>query len=276
MTDFPLLGYGVGLRPTHYSYVLEQRPKVDFFEAITENYLDTQGRPLEMLKLVANSYPIFLHGVSMSICSDEKLDATYLKKLKNLIDIVQPAIVSDHLCWTGLGGKNTHDLLPIPYTKEAVDCAVRRITQVQEYLGRSILVENVSSYVSFSDSTMTEWQFVNEVSTRSGCGILLDVNNVYVNAFNSGMNAYEFIREIKKERVAQIHLAGHTNHGTYLFDTHDSHVIDPVWDLYEHAVRVCGNTNTMIEWDDQIPTFPVLMQELEKAKLRATKVERAA
>lgn len=276
MTDFPLLGYGVGLRPTHYSHILEHSPRLDFFEAITENYIDTQGRPLHMLQAVRKNYPIFLHGVSLSIGSDEPLNVDYLKKLKTLIEVIEPTIVSDHLCWTGLAGKNSHDLLPLPFTNEAVDCSVRRINEVQEYIGRKILVENVSSYVTFEQSTMTEGEFMNEVAGKAGCGLLLDVNNIYVNAFNSGLDAYKYISEIKKDRVGQIHLAGHSNHGTYLFDTHDSHVIDPVWDLYEHAVKVCGPKNTMIEWDDHIPEFSVLEQELEKAKLRAGRVSRAA
>ncbi len=260
------MGCGGGLRPPHYPYILSERPAVDFFEVISENYMDTSGNPLHKLDQIRENYPIICHGVSLSIGSVDPINVEYLRSLKKLIERIEPAIVSDHLCWTGSGGWNTHDLLPLPFTKESVDHIVPRVEEVQNYLGRKILLENASTYVSVKNPEMKEWEFLTEIVKRSGCGILLDINNIYVNAHNHSFSAREYIDSISIEDVGQFHLAGHMARGDYLFDTHDGPVIDPVWDLYRHALGRFGRMTTLIEWDGKIPEFPVLQDEIDQAR----------
>ena len=239
---------------------------MDWFEAISENFMDSGGRPLQVLEEVRRRYPVALHGVSLSIGSTDPLNAAYLTGLKTLVDRIQPAIVSDHLCWTGVEGENLHDLLPLPFTEEAVRHVVGRVQQVQERLGCRILLENVSTYVTYAHSTMPEWEFLTEVARRSGCGILLDLNNVYVNAFNHQFDPSEYVRCVPGELVGQFHLAGHTDMGAYLFDTHSRPVLDRVWDLYRDALARWGPVTTLIEWDDDIPPFEYLAEEAGQAR----------
>ncbi len=276
---FPDLGQGLGLRPQHYPFILEHQPSVDWFEIISENYMglageklcaDTipalGGRPVETLELIRRDYPIACHGVSLSIGSTDDLDYSYLKRLKSLIERFEPAIISDHLCWTGVNGENVHDLLPLPYTTEALEHLVSRIREVQDFLGRRILIENVSSYMSFEHSTMTEWDFLNEVAQRADCGLLLDVNNIYVSAKNHGFCASEFLSKIDRNRVGQMHLAGHSDMGNYFIDTHDQPVCEGVWCLYREAVERLGEVSTMIERDGNIPPFEELFAESQFAR----------
>ena len=260
------LGCGVGLRTTHYSYILEKWPKVDWFEAISENYMDSGGRPLQILEKVRSRYPVALHGVSLSLGSTDPLNQTYLKRLKALAERIEPVIVSDHLCWSGVAGENLHDLLPLPFTREAVAHVVSRIQQVQEFLGRKILIENVSTYVTYTHSTMPEWEFLSEIAARSGCGILLDLNNIFVNSVNHRFDPLVYLANIPPHKVGQFHLAGHTDMGTFLFDTHSKPVIDPVWELYREALKRWGQISTLIEWDEDIPEFPKLEEECARAK----------
>ncbi len=265
-TDFPMLGYGVGLRRQHYSHVLETRPKVDWFEAISENFMVAGGRALEVLEGVRANYPIAMHGVSMSIGSTDPLNRSYLQQLSDLARRFEPAWISDHLCWTGVGGRNLHDLLPLPYTEEAIGHVVARIRNVQDELERPILIENVSSYMAFADSTMTEWEFISAIANEADCGILLDINNIFVSAFNHRFDANEYIDAVPAERVVQYHLAGHSDHGTYLLDTHDHPVRDEVWTLYERAARRFGAVSALVEWDDNIPEFAELAQTADRAR----------
>ncbi len=260
------LGCGAGLRPQHYPDILDQWPAVDWLEAISENYMDTGGRPLKVLKKIREHYPLALHGTSLSIGSADPLDATYLERLKKLADRVDPVIVSDHLCWSSVGGKVLHDLLPLPFTEESLSHVASRIGKVQDYLDRRILIENVSTYVTYRHSVMPEWEFLREAARRSGCGILLDLNNIYVNAKNHGFDPMEYIKNIPAELVGQFHLAGHTDMGSFLFDTHSSAVIDPVWNLYREALKIFGPVSTLIEWDEDIPPFRRLLEEVGKAK----------
>lgn len=260
------LGFGLGLRAQHYEDILAHRPEVDWFEALTENYLVPGGKPLSYLDRIRAEFPLVLHGVSLSIGSTDPLDRDYLAQLKALAARVEPAWISDHLCWTGVAGKNLHDLLPLPYTKEAVDHIAARVRDVQDFLGRQILLENVSSYVTFRQSDMNEWEFLSEVAQRADCLILLDVNNIYVSAFNHGFDALAYLDGIAPERVRQIHLAGHNNFGTHIIDTHDAPIVDPVWDLYAHAMSRFGSVATMIERDDQIPPLAELVGELDQAR----------
>ena len=266
MTTNSALGFGLGLRTDHYESILDVRPRVDWFEALSENYLIPGGKPLYFLDRIRAEYPMALHGVSLSIGSTDPLDRDYLKALKQLAQRIEPAWVSDHLCWTGVAGRNLHDLFPIPYTEQALDHVAARVRQVQDFLGRQILLENVSSYVTFRDSAMSEWDFLSEIARRADCHVLLDVNNIYVSAFNHGFDALEFIEGIPVDRVRQIHLAGHSNCGTHIIDTHDADIVDPVWDLYASAVRRFGNVATMIERDDHIPPLAELVTELERAR----------
>ncbi|PIR15010.1 MAG: hypothetical protein COV48_16780 [Elusimicrobia bacterium CG11_big_fil_rev_8_21_14_0_20_64_6] len=266
----PELGVGLGLRPAHYDHVLSRRPAVSWFEVISENYVGLRGgssggRPLEVLEKVRRDYPVMLHGVSLSIGSADALNPDYLKRLKRLIRIVEPVIVSDHLCWTGVGGWNLHDLLPLPYTEAVIDHVATRLRKVQEFLGRRILVENVSSYLTYRHSEMTEWEFLTEIASRADCGILLDINNIHVSAVNHGFNALDYINAIPVKRVGQMHLAGYSDEGGFLIDTHDHPVSDPVWELYGAAIRRFGRVPTLIEWDDNIPPFERLQQEAARA-----------
>jgi hypothetical protein len=262
----PDLGFGIGLRTVHYSEILSRNPEVDWFEALSENYLDTGGRPLYVLDQVAERYPIVLHGVSMSIGSTDPLDMDYLAKLKALARRTRARWVSDHLCWTGVAGINVHDLLPMPYTDEALSHTARRIRRVQEILERPLVVENPSTYLEFGASTWTEWAFLSRLSEEADCGILLDLNNVYVSAFNHGFDPYEYIEAIPAHRVVQYHLAGHTHKGTHILDTHSDYVIDTVWDLYRFACGKMPAVSTLLEWDANIPSFDVVHGEALKAR----------
>ncbi|MBS0380755.1 MAG: DUF692 domain-containing protein [Proteobacteria bacterium] len=266
MLTRPSLGFGLGLRVDHYEAILGGTPPVDWFEALTENYLVPGGKPLDYLQRFRERYPIALHGVSLSIGSTAPLNGEYLSQLRALADRIEPVWVSDHLCWTGTGGRNTHDLLPLPYTEEALAHVVRRVQAVQEALGRRILLENVSSYVAFRDSELTEWEFLAEVAGRADCLILLDVNNIYVSSVNHGFDPLAYLAGVPLERVQQIHLAGHENHGDYLIDTHDHPVPDPVWALYAETLRRLGPVTTMIERDANIPPLEELCAELEAAR----------
>ena len=260
------LGFGLGLRTEHYNQILESKPTVDWFEALSENYMIPGGKPLDYLTKIRANYPVVMHGVSLSIGSTAALDLDYLRDLKKLADRIQPAWISDHLCWTGVHGQNIHDLLPLPYTEEAAKHVAARVRQVQDFLGRQILLENVSSYASYIDSSMTEWEFITQIANDADCLLLLDVNNIYVSSFNHNFDAKAFIDGVPKNRIQQIHLAGHQNNGGYIIDTHDAPVIDPVWDLYAHAIKRFGAVSTMIERDDHIPALEVLMQELQVAR----------
>lgn len=257
---------GVGLRPPHYPHVLE-KPKtpVSWFEAISENYMGSEGRPIRVLESVRREFPLALHGVSLSIGSVEGARPRYLKKLKALVERVQPFVVSDHLCWTGAHAANLHDLIPLPFTPEAVERVARNVEKVQSFLGRQIALENVSSYLTYKESTMTEWGFLTEVARRSGCRILLDVNNVFVNASNHGFDPEAYLDSVPAGLVAQIHLAGFTDMGDYLFDTHSRPVSERVWELFSRVIGRLRDVPVLIEWDEDIPPFPVLEKEAAKA-----------
>ena len=262
----PHLGLGVGLRSKHYQHILETNPEVDWFEIISENYMDSQGRPRYVLDQIAERYPIVMHGVSMSIGSSDPLNFDYLTRLKKLATEINALWVSDHICWTGVAGRNTHDLLPIPYNDESLRHLVERVNIVQDFLERPLILENPSSYVTFTDSTLNEWEFVNRLVEETNCGLLLDVNNVYVSSVNHDFSPEEYLKQVPHQNVVQFHLAGHTNCGTHLIDTHDGEVIPPVWELYRQAHQLTGGVSTLLEWDAQIPEFPVLHQEVLKAK----------
>ena len=256
------------MRRPHYAEIIENRPAMDWFEVISENFMVEGGRPLHVLSKVRENYPIVMHGVSMSIGSTDPLNRRYLRQLRRLADEFKPAWISDHLCWTGVGGRNLHDLLPLPYNDETIAHVARRIHEVQDALERHIVIENVSSYMAFRDSKMPEWQFIAELAETADCGILLDINNIYVNAFNHRFDPHTYIDAIPVERVVQFHLAGHTDHGTHLLDTHDHPICDDVWALYAQAVRRFRNVSALIEWDDNIPEFA----ELEAAAGRARQI----
>ena len=268
---FDNLGFGLGLRPDHYLEILESKPNVDWFEILSENYMVPGGKPLHFLDRIRADYPVVMHGVSLSIGSTTSFDADYLRDLRKLANRIQPAWISDHLCWTGVHGQNIHDLLPLPYTEETAKHVAERVGIVQDYLGRQILLENVSSYASYIDSTMTEWEFINLIAEQADCLLLLDVNNIYVSSYNHQFDAKAFIDGVPQNRIQQIHLAGHHNHGDYIIDTHDAPVIDPVWDLYAYALSRFGAVSTMIERDDQIPPLAELLQELQIARDIATR-----
>ena len=262
----PNLGLGVGLRSVHFPYILAEQPAVDWFEIISENFMDSQGRPRYVLEQIAEQYPIVMHGVSLSIGSTDPLNSDYLAKLKKLAVAVRPLWVSDHLCWTGVLGLNAHDLLPIPLNDETLKHVVERVRTVQDYLERPLVLENPSSYVTFAGSTMSEWEFLTRLAADADCGLLLDVNNVYVSSVNHDFDPVEYVSNVPHERIVQVHLAGHTDCGTHRIDTHDNHVIDPVWELYRMAHRFTGGVSTLLEWDAMIPPFPVVHTEVLKAK----------
>ncbi|MEJ2059244.1 MAG: DUF692 domain-containing protein [Gammaproteobacteria bacterium] len=264
----PWLGYGLGLRPPHYEEILTaDDPAVDWFEILTENYLATGGRPRDYLLRIAERYPLVMHGVSLSIGSTDPLDRGYLAQVKALADEIQPRWISDHLCWTGNAHTHLHDLLPLPYTEEAVRHVATRLREVQDYLERPVLLENVSSYVTFRESELTEWEFLSAISEEADSLILLDVNNIYVSAFNHDFDPHDYVNGIAPERVWQIHIAGHTHNGDFIVDTHDHPVGDPVWSLYDYTLRHIGApVSTMIERDDHIPPFQALLDELETAR----------
>ena len=266
------LGFGLGLRASHYEAIFETKPALDWYEIISENYMVSGGRPLANLTRIRNDYPMAMHGVSLSIGSSDPLNTEYLRELKKLSDHIEPTFISDHLCWTGIAGKNLHDLMPIPYTEEAITHVVDRVRQVQDFLGRQILLENVSSYVTFAQSEMSEWAFLSTIAERADCHILLDINNIFVSAFNHGFEPIEYIEGIPVDRVRQFHLAGHENRGDIIIDTHDAPVIDPVWDLYAKACARFGPMSTMIERDDNIPPLEELLTELDHARQIASAV----
>ena len=266
LPERPWLGFGLGLRPTHYETILNDQPAVDWFEIISENYLVPGGRPLHYLDRIRERYPMVMHGVSLSIGAQDPLNREYLRQLRALADRIEPAWISDHLCWTGAHGLNAHDLLPLPYTEEALKHVAARVGEVQDILGRRILLENVSSYVSYPESEMSEWEFLREIAGRADCLILLDINNIFVSSVNHEFDPLTYLNAIPPERVWQFHLAGHRNHGDYIIDTHDEPVIDPVWELYAAAVRRFGRVSTMIERDDNIPPLAELLAELDRAR----------
>lgn len=259
------LGHGVGLRPPHYGRWLEAPPRVGFVEAVSENFFAPGGRPAAVLERVRREVPVALHGVSLSIGSTDPLSERYLQALAALVARVEPAVVSDHLCWGSLGGRRVHDLWPLPYTEEALDHVVARVARVQERLGRRILLENVSSYAAFSASTLTEWEFLAEVAVRADCGILLDVNNVFVSARNHGFDPAAFLRGLPPDRIGQLHVAGHQDRGAFLLDTHDAPVAEGVWDLYRDAIARLGPVPTLVERDDRIPPLEELLAESARA-----------
>jgi uncharacterized protein (UPF0276 family) len=271
-----VVDFGLGLRTDHYEDIVANPRKVSWFEAISENYMVPGGSPLYWLDRIRREYPMALHGASMSIGSIDPLDMRYLDELKQLIARVQPMWVSDHLCFTGLRGMNMHDLLPLPCTEEALDHVAERVMRVQDYLGRRLVLENVSSYVTYAASELNEWDFIAELTRRADCDILLDVNNVYVSAFNHEFDARTFLRAMPRERVRQFHLAGHLNKGTHIIDTHDHPIIGDVWDLYAEAVRLFPGVPTMIERDADIPPYLDLVAELDIARRIAAEATRQA
>ncbi len=260
------LGLGIGLRTIHFDHILKQQPAVDWFEVISENFMDSQGRPRYVLDQIAERYPIVMHGVSLSIGSTEPLDWEYLRKLKQLALAVKARWVSDHICWTGIAGINTHDLLPLPYNEGSLRHVIDRVRIVQDFLERPLVLENPSSYITFAASTLSEAEFIARLAVEADCGLLLDVNNVYVSARNHGFDAVDYLQRIPCERVVQMHLAGHTNCGTHLIDTHDGPVIDPVWNLFRLAYELTEGVSILLEWDAQIPSFPVVHNEILKAR----------
>jgi uncharacterized protein (UPF0276 family) len=263
---FPRLGFGLGLRPPHFEDALTGDPRVDWWEVITENFLVAGGNPRRVLRQVRERWPVVLHGVSLSIGSVDPVDDDYLARLAALADEVDPPVVSDHLCWSALGGHASHDLWPLPYTDEALALVVDKVGRVQDRLGRRILLENPSSYVTFVASQIPEAEFLAEVARRADCGILLDVNNIYVSSTNHGWDADAYLAAIPPERVGQIHLAGHSDHGTHLLDTHDHPVCEAVWNLYRKAIARLGPVSSMIERDDHIPALDELIDELDHAR----------
>ena len=269
-------GYGLGLRKDHYRDFLETDVAVDFVEVISENFMVPGGRPRDILRRVRERHPVALHGVSMSIGSADGLDRAYLDRLKALVDEVEPLFVSDHLSWSRFEGFNSHDLLPLPYTHEALDIVCANIGMAQDVLGRAMLIENPSSYVAFDGSTMTEWQFIDAMCDRTGCHLLLDVNNIFVSATNHGFDPLAYLDGITFDCVRQIHLAGHSQGGDMLIDTHDQPVPPPVWALYKQAMARVGPVATMIERDDAIPPLGELLDELAAARAIGVSIDRKA
>jgi uncharacterized protein (UPF0276 family) len=277
MFNNPNLGHGIGLRTTHFpQYLAQGAPGVDWVEIISENFFEAGGRPWTVLEKVRAEVPVVAHGVSLGIGSIDPPADAYLDALSTLIQRIEPAWISDHLCWGGYGGKYAHDLLPLPYTEESVAHIVERTKRVQDRLGRQILLENVSSYVAYRGSEMPEWEWVTEIARRADCGILLDVNNVYVSAFNHGFAAETYIDAIPADRIGQVHLAGHTDRGSYLFDSHIGPVPDPVWALFRRLTRRIGPVPTLIEWDEEIPPYEIVVADSQRAAAMTREVLRAA
>lgn len=262
----PDLGFGVGLRTVHYPYITSQWPKVDWFEILSENYLNTAGRPLYYLDQIAERYPIVMHGVSMSIGSTDPVNYEHLKGLKNLARRVKAVWMGDHVCWTGVAGRNTHDLLPVPYNEATLKHMVERVRIIQDYLERPLVLENPSTYMTFAASTITEEDFICRLAEEADCALLLDVNNVYVSARNHGFDCNAYLDRIPLDRVVQIHIAGHTDKSTHCIDTHDGPVIDPVWANYARVMDRAGGRATLLEWDDKIPPFEEVHAEVLRAK----------
>lgn len=265
-TDANHLGFGVGLRSVHFGHIVKHWPAVDWFEVISENFLDSQGRPRYVLEQIADRYPIVMHGVSLSIGSTDPLDFEYLAKLNRLARETKARWISDHLCWTGVAGRTSHDLLPLPLTEESLAHVIGRVRVVQDYLERPLVLENPSSYVTFRCSTMPEWEFLSRLTEATGCRLLLDVNNVYVSSRNHDFDPHEYLRAIPADRVMQFHLAGHTDLGTHCIDTHDGRVVDRVWELYRAVVGFAGGAATLLEWDARIPSFDEVHAEVLKAR----------
>jgi hypothetical protein len=259
------LGIGIGLRVPHYHHILTRKPVVDWFEIISENYMCDGGRPLQVLDQILEQYKTIQHGVSMYFGSTDRVNREHLKRLKRLAERTKTPFLSDHLCWGSIDGTYTHDLLPMPYTFAAAKITAEHVREVQDHVGVPVCVENVSSYAEFHESEMTEWQFLSEVVEQADCGILLDVNNIYVSSKNHSFDPYDYLNNVPHERVGQIHIAGHSNYEKYILDTHDHPVLDPVWKLYAHAIRLCGPTNTLLEWDAHIPSFDQVHEEALKA-----------
>ncbi|HVR70940.1 MAG TPA: DUF692 domain-containing protein [Vicinamibacteria bacterium] len=272
----PDLGVGVGLRTVHFPYILSQRPRVDWFEVLSENFMETDGRPMYVLDQVAERYPVALHGVSLSIGSTDPLDRDYLRKLKALAARTKARWVSDHLCWTGVLGRNVHDLLPMPYTEEALRHTAARVRAVSDVLERPLVLENPSSYVEFAATSMPEWEFLARLAEDADCGLLLDVNNVYVSAFNHGFDPRAYVDALPADRIVQYHLAGHTHKGTHIIDTHSDHAVPEVWELYARSCRRTGNVATLYEWDEDIPDFQTVHAEALKAGVHRETVLAAA
>lgn len=264
---FEQLGIGVGLRTAHYREILERRPRVDWFEVLSDNYLHTRGRPLEILDQIAEHYPLVMHGVSLSIGSTDPLDHDYLRQLKQLRNRIGARWVSDHLCWTGVTGQSTHDLLPLPFSEEALLHVARRVREAQDVLQAPIVLENPSSYLEFAGTPLREWEFLKGVAELADCGILLDVNNVYVSAKNHGFSADEYLRGVPMNRVVQIHVAGHTDYGTHVIDSHVGPVPDPVWQLLARARELGAEAPVLLEWDSDIPALDVVLADAERARV---------
>jgi hypothetical protein len=262
----PDLGVGLGLRTAHYAHVVEVQPEVDWFEILSENYMQTAGRPLHYLDAVAARYPVAMHGVSLSIGSTDPLDRTYLTELRALRDRTGARWVSDHLCWTGVGGRNTHDLLPLPYTEETLRHVAARVRAVQDFLGAPLALENPSTYVEFAGASMPEWEFLARLAEDADCALLLDVNNVFVSAFNHGFDPRTYLAAVPYDRVVQLHVAGHTHHGTHIIDSHIGPVEDEVWRLLGEAWRRAGGVSVLLEWDAEIPGFEETHAEALRAK----------
>lgn len=265
--NLPDLGLGMGLRSPHYEHILSESPKVDFFEIISENFLAAQGKPLHILEQVAERYPLIMHGVSMSVGSTDPLNWEYLEALKKLAHKLKVPFVSDHLCWTGVMGRNTHDLLPVPLTEASLKHVAQRVKEIQDFMELPVALENPSNYIEFKMAQMDEAEYLTRLTEEADCGLLLDVNNVFVSAFNHGFDPDEYIERIPVERILYHHVAGHTHKGTHIVDTHDNHVVDKVWQMYERLHERHGGRSTMVEWDADIPEFPVVHQEVLKAQV---------
>lgn len=263
---YPDLGFGVGLRSAHFRHIEEHEPDVDWFEVIPENFMDSRGRARAMLDFVAERYPVVVHGVSLSVGSTDPLDLDYLRRVKEIAEEVRAVWVSDHVCWTGVLGINTHDLVAIPFTEESLAHVVERVRIAQDVLERPLVLENPSTYVTYTASTMSEWEFLARMAEAADCGLLIDVNNVYVSSRNHDFDALEYLRALPHERIVQMHLAGHTDHGTHIVDSHDRPVADAVWELYARAVALTGPVSTLLEWDERLPSFTEVHAEVLKAR----------
>lgn len=258
---------GIGLRSCHYQYILENLPAVPWFEILSDNYLSQSGESFYYLSKICEHYPVAMHGVGLSLGSTDPLNKGYLKKLKQLAERIKPAYISDHLCWISVEGQYLHELMPLPYTEEAITHVVERIRQVQDYLGQQILIENVSNYLRYTSSVLSEAEFLSEIANRADCHILLDINNIYVSATNHQFDAMQYLNNIDKVRVKQYHLAGYQDQGTHLLDTHGASIDSAVWELYKIALQKTGKIPTLLEWDNNIPEFPVLMAEAKRAQI---------
>jgi uncharacterized protein len=263
---YPDLGLGVGLRSAHFAYIEDNLPPVDWFEVIPENFMDSGGRARATLDVVADNYPVVVHGVSLSIGSTDPLDLDYVRRVKRIAEEVRAVWVSDHVCWTGVLGINTHDLLAIPFTEESLAHVTERIRIAQDVLERPLVLENPSTYVEYNASSMTEPEFLTRMAEAADCGLLIDVNNVYVSSRNHGFDPLEYLAALPGERIVQMHLAGHTDHGTHVVDSHDRPVADAVWELYGEAVGMVGPVSTLLEWDERLPSFPEVHEEVLKAR----------